>query len=188
MSGPRSPRWLAIPLGVMLAISAAGFASATQIEREKYSGEDAFSYDDCGYWIDVEVTFSGTFHIRAGKGDDESAFFAHDNYEYREVHTQRDTGDAFVISGNGVFQETKATRIEGNVFEFTSVNAGQPFRVYDGDGNLVLRDRGVIRETILFDTLGDETPGGTFLASIAFDVHGPHPGIDFDSCAMFSAP
>ena len=183
-----SPRWIAIPLGVVLALTAAATVSATIYERERYAGEDTYSYDDCGFWIDVDVTFSGSFHIRTGKGKDASAFFAHDNYELREVHTRRDTGQTFILRANGVFNETKATRVEGNVFEFTSVNAGQPFVVTDSDGNILVRDRGVIRETILFDTLGDDTPGGEFIASIAFDVHGPHPGLTFDGCGLFSEP
>jgi hypothetical protein len=44
----------------------------------------------------------------------------------------------------------------------------------------VLRDRGVIRTTILFDTLGDETPGGEFLDEIDVEVSGPHPGFFLD--------
>lgn len=188
MATRRSRRWLAIPLGAILALVAASTVSATMYQREKYAGEDAFSYDDCGFWVDVAVTFNGTAHIRTGKGKDASAFFLHDNYEYREVHTRRDTGESFILWGNGVFQETKAIRIEGNVFEFTSVNAGQPFVVTDSDGNILVRDRGVIRETLRFDTLGDGTPGGEFVASIAFEVHGPHPGLSFDGCGLFSEP
>jgi hypothetical protein len=188
MTTRRSRRWLAITVGAVLALVAASTVSATMYVSEKYAGEDAYSYDDCGFWIDVAVTFSGTAHIRTGKGKDATAFFLHDNYEYREAHTRRDTGETFILSGNGVFQETKGTRIEGTVFEFTSVNAGQPFVVTDSDGNLLVRDRGVIRETLQFDTLGDDTPGGEFVAEISFEVHGPHPGLDFDGCALFSEP
>ena len=190
MSLRRARRWLAIPLGIMLAVSAVASASATMLEGESgpYSGEDAFSYDDCGFWVDVTATFGGTAHIRVGKGDLESGFFAHDNYWWREVHVRRDTGETFILSGNGLFQETTATHIGGTIFEFTAVNAGQPFRVFDADGNLVLRDRGVIRETILFDTLGDDTPGGEFLGSLSFHVGGPHPGLDLDICTLFSEP
>jgi hypothetical protein len=188
MTTRRSRLWVAITVGAVLALAAASTASATMYDRERYGGEGAYSYDDCGFWVDVTFTFSGTAHIRTGKGKDAGAFFAHDNYSFREVHTRRDTGETFILRANGVFQETNATRIEGNVFEFTSINAGQPFVVTDSDGNVLVRDRGVIRETILFDTLGDDTPGGEFIASIAFDVHGPHPGLSFDGCGLFSEP
>jgi len=49
-------------------------------------------------------------------------------------------------------------------------------------GNLILRDRGVIRQVIQFDTLGDDVPGGAFVADVSFSAHGPHPGLDFDVC------
>lgn len=188
MATRRARRWIAIPLGAVLALTAAATVSATILERERYAGQDAYSYDDCGFWVDVAVTFSGNAHFRTGKGKDASAFFLHDNYAFREVHTRRDTGETFILRANGVFNETKGTRLQGNVFEFTSVNAGQVFVVTDSDGNVLLRDRGVIRETILFDTLGDDAPGGEFIESIAFDVHGPHPGLDFDACGLFSEP
>ena len=42
-------------------------------------------------------------------------------------------------------------------------------------GRVVLRDRGVIRETYLFDTLGDDTPGGMYIEQLGLRVSGPHP-------------
>ena len=62
----------------------------------------------------------------------------------------------------------------GTIFEFTSVNAGT-VRLSDSSGNTVLVDHGNIRTTILFDTLGDDTPGGLFVDLISETVHGPHP-------------
>lgn len=159
-------------------------AGATVVEKGHYSGTDSFFYDDCGFPVQVEVEFSGVFRIREGKHKNETAFFAHDNYSYREVHTNVDTGEFFVVSGNGNFNEVKATRVEGSVFKFTSVNAGQVFTVEDSEGNVVLRDRGVIRETILFDTGGDNLPGGTFIESIDVQVNGPHPGFFVDFCEV----
>jgi hypothetical protein len=47
-------------------------------------------------------------------------------------------------------------------------------------------DRGVIRHTFLFDTLGDSQPGGDFIVELSDDVHGPHPGFaeDFPFCEI----
>ena len=103
-----------------------------------------------------------------------NAFFAHDNYWYRETHVSED-GRTLTISGNGNFKETKAVRVEGSVFTFTSINAGQLFTVRDTDGNVVFRDRGVVSETILFDTLGDGEPGGTFIDILDSDPPRPVP-------------
>jgi hypothetical protein len=169
--------FMALPL-------AAGPVGATVILRDHYSDDYAFSFDDCGYWIDVSGHAQGTAQIRVGKGDLTSAFFLHDNYSFLETWTRRDTGTFFTLGGNGLFQETTATHVSGTIFEFTSINAGQPFLVWDSDGNLIVRDRGVIRQVLQFDTLGDGVPGGEFVADVSFSVHGPHPGLEFDVCAM----
>lgn len=165
----------------MLALTAWP-VSATVIERGPYSGTYAFSYDCDFSKINVQGEFGGTASIRVGKGSKATAFFAHDNYWFREVHTAAATQTWVMVSGNGLFQETKATPMGGSIFTFTSVNAGQPFVVTSSAGDILLRDRGAIRETILFDTGGDAVPGGTFLGSLSFDVHGPHPGLDVDLC------
>ena len=159
-------------------------AGATVVEKGHYSGTDSFFYDDCGFPVQVQVEFSGVFVIREGKHKNETAFFAHDNFSYREVHTNVDTGEFFVVSGNGNFNEVKATRVEGSVFKFTSVVAGQPFVIEDSEGNVVLRERGVIRETILFDTGGDNVPGGTFIDTVDVQLKGPHPGAFVDFCEV----
>jgi hypothetical protein len=169
---------------LLLLTVAAAPVGATVIEHEHYSDEYAFSFDDCGFWIDVEGKAEGVAHFRVGKGGLASAFFLHDNYSFVETSTRRDTGDFFTATGNGVFHETKATHVEGTIFEFTSINAGNPFSVWDSNGNLVLRDRGVVRQVLQFDTLGDDVPGGEFIKDVSFSVHGPHPGIEFDACAM----
>jgi hypothetical protein len=61
----------------------------------------------------------------------------------------------------------------------------QPFAVYDSAGNLVVRDRGSIHFHALFDTLGDDVPGGVFLQDLGADVHGPHPGFE-DFCGIIT--
>lgn len=67
------------------------------------------------------------------------------------------------------------------MFEFTSIVAGQPFVVYDSAGNLVLRDRGLAQSTVLFDTGGDDVPGGEVL-DVQTEFRGQHPGADIDFC------
>lgn len=168
----------------LITATAAGPVGATVVLRSHYSDDYGFSFDDCGFWIDVSGTADGIAHFRVGKGDLATAFFLHDKFSFLETWTRRDTGDSFTLGGNGLFQETRATHVEGTVFEFTSVVAGQPFIVWDSDGNVLLRDRGVIRQVLQFDTLGDGVPGGEFVADVSFSVHGPHPGLEFDPCAL----
>jgi hypothetical protein len=188
MAPRRIRRTLLSALGAaLLALPfAAAPVGATVILREHYSDDYAFSFDDCGYWIDVTGHAQGEAQIRVGKGTLETAFFLHDNYSYLETWTRRDTGDFFTLGANGLFQETTATHVSGTIFEFTSINAGQPFLVWDSDGNLVVRDRGVIRQVLQFDTLGDDVPGGAFIADVSFVAHGPHPGLEFDLCALLA--
>ena len=70
---------------------------------------------------------------------------------------------------------------------FTTIEAGQPCVCRDSAGNIVLRDTGVIRHHVLFDTLGDGAPGGITLDDQIVAVGGPHPGLqqtDAEFCAV----
>lgn len=178
-------RRLAGTLGVTAALGLGGApVLATTQDREFFSGTDSFSYSDCGFPVDVEVTFSGHEHVRVLKGG--QAFLGHVNVRFEEVHTNRQTGKWFVLRGKSLFHEISGTHVEGNIYEFEAIEAGQPFVVEDSDGNVVVRDRGVIRFRSLFDTLGDGMPGGELVADLGAVVHGPHEGFseDFDFCGM----
>ena len=52
------------------------------------------------------------------------------------------------------------------------------------DGDVVLRDRGVIWMRIVFDTLGDSQPGGEIRDESVIRVSGPHPGFEQDEAAF----
>ena len=65
--------------------------------------------------------------------------------------------------------------MSGSIFVFRMIFAGQPILIRDMTGRVVSRDRGVLRETSLFDTLGDDTPGGVYLEQLGLLVSGPHP-------------
>lgn len=156
-------------------------AGATVIDRETFVDEPyGFSHDDCGFQVDVEGTFNSRDHLRVGKGKTDTAFFGFSNYSFVETQTNPATGAFVTVKGNAAFHEIKATRVEGSIFKFDQVEAGQ-FRMYDSDGRLVAFDRGNIHIHILFDTEGDDVPGGIFIEELGVDVHGPH--ID-DFCAL----
>jgi hypothetical protein len=94
------------------------------------------------------------------------------------------------FQGKGLTNELKAAHVAGNVYTFTTIEAGQPFTVRNSAGQVVLRDRGVVRHRILFDTLGDSTPGGVTIDDTIIGVGGPHPSLDQtddDFCAMVRA-
>jgi hypothetical protein len=177
-------RWAVLSLAVTTALAFAQGATATVIEQQHYSDTDSFSFDDCGFTLNVEESFSGHFLLRVDKGGE--AFLVKDAFSFRNVLTNPETGEWFVIRGHGVFHETQATQVSGTIYEFTSIEAGQPFVIEDSAGNVVVRDRGVIRRTALFDTLGDGQPGAVFIQEIETVVHGPHPGFadDFPFCEI----
>ena len=50
----------------------------------------------------------------------------------------------------------------------------------------MLRDRGAIWWTVVFDTLGDSRPGGEVIAETVDRVSGPHPLFEMDDAAFCS--
>lgn len=175
-----------IPVLVCTAafVLSVGTAGATVIGHEHYSGTESSSFDDCGFTLNVESEFRGNALLRVEKGG--QAFLASDNYWFRDVLTNADTGGWFVVRGNGLFHEIKATHVRGTIYEFVAVESGQPFVIEDSAGKVVLRDRGTISFTYLFDTLGDGEPGGEFVEELEVSVRGPHPGFgdDLDFCGL----
>jgi predicted esterase len=167
----------------VISIGVAGIATprveATVVKQETFTEPYSFDYSDCGYPVHVEGEFTVTMsQLRVGKNKAESAFFYNEKHSYHEVHTNTLTGESFVQRANSTFHEVKATQVEGTVYEFTQLEAGQPFVIEDSSGRVVLRDRGVIRYHVVFDTGGDAEPGGEFIDFLGADVHGPHPGFD----------
>jgi hypothetical protein len=157
-------------------------AGAAVVVREHYSGTDEYSFDDCGFTLDVVLTFYG--HLVKSVDETGQAFPTTDAFHFRGVNTNPDTGQSFVVSGHGVFHDFTATQVDGTIYEFTAVEAGQPFVIEDAEGNVIVRDRGALRHTYLFDTLGDGQPGGNFIEETQTVVHGPHPSFDQDFCAI----
>jgi len=167
-------------LGLMLATAVAGLvvvpaAQGTIFDRFRIVDEYSFDEQICGIDVQIEGTATVAGRIRTGKGKLATAFFGHFNVDYSETWTAPD-GRFVTVTGSLLFNEVKAVPLGGNLFRFTAIEAGQPFRLYNSQGNLVLRDRGVIRSSIVFDTLGDATPGGVVVEELEPSVRGPHPG------------
>jgi hypothetical protein len=176
----RSTVRVLVAAAVLAAVVA---APAEATIRERISTESEWSFvEDCGF--PVRVTGSGTEEviIREGTNKDQGAFPVLARFTYRETWTNPATGRWFVIRGHVVFNEVEATHVEGSIFKFRFVEAGQPVVVEDSNGNVVARSNGSLHGTYLFDTLGDDQPGGEWVADLDFRVAGPHPGLDTDPC------
>jgi hypothetical protein len=176
----KAPRTL---LGLLLAsaitaLAAAPTAHSAIVDRVRFVDIPyAFEEQICGIDVQIEGTVTGQSKFRIGKGELDTAFFEHTNSAYRETWTAAN-GRSVTVTGNANFNEVRAVPLGGSVFKFTQVEAGQPFRLYDAQGNLLLRDRGAIVFTVVFDTLGDDTPGGIVIEELEPSVRGPHPGFD----------
>lgn len=166
----------------LLAALVSAPAQATVRERIHSQSEWSFT-EDCGFPVQVTGLGSELLIIREGENKDEGAFPVLVRFSYSETWTNLETGQWFVIRGHLLFNEVEATHVEGSIFEFRFVEAGQPFVVEDSDGNVVARNRGSIHGTYLFDTGGDDEPGGEWIADLDFRVAGPHPGLDKHPCA-----
>ena len=172
--------------GVLSLVLIAGAlpARAEVINHQRFA--DSFSDDDqlCGIPVHIDGEESGFFHQRVGTGDLDTLFFAHINVRTTETITNPANDKFLVIESHAAIQQTKATRVEGTIFQVSDVTAGQPFVLRDMTGAIVLHNRGAIRGTILFDTLGDDTPGGVVLDVISVRISGPHPELEMDDDAF----
>jgi hypothetical protein len=166
----------AIAVAAIVVTATAGTADATIVERGSYADGFEETLEICGLNIHLAVEFSGSYSIREGKNRSDDAFFLSDHYSALDTYTNLDNGKFLTISHDRVFQDIKATRVDGSIFEFVTHEVGQPYVVRDMDGNVVLRDRGAITMTYLFDTLGDDVPGGVWIEDLDLRIAGPHPG------------
>jgi hypothetical protein len=164
-----------------LAFAVAG-AGANVIEQQDYSDVDSFTLNDCGFVLEGVAETSGHLLFRVDRTG--QVFLAKDTYSFRTTLTNPATGRAFFLRGQGVYHEIAATPLGGTLYEVVAIEAGVPFTIVDSTGRVVLRDRGAIRITYLFDSYGDGTPGGETVDVVDVVVHGPHPSFDTDFCQL----
>jgi hypothetical protein len=177
-------RRLLLPVVVVIGLFTPTVAqAAAPYDQAHYSGSDSFTDTVCGLDVTIDVEFSGVVVIRTVKDSDGQAFLELNNYEFTETHTNLATGNQLILSGNGVFHELRGTLVEGTVWAFDALDAGM-FTVTDPDGNVLLRDRGVVRLHAIFDTLGDSQPGGVLISEDPPVFHGPHSD-DAAFCAVY---
>ena len=176
----------AMILGVAaVAIPGTAYA-APPVEHEHYEWSDSGTFVECGLTLHSEASGYGRLLVTEVAGSDGQAFLAHDNYTFRNVLTNTANGEWFLIRGRGMFKEMTGVHVEGNIWEFTAQDVGQPFVIEDSDGDIVLRDRGRVTIRVVFDTLGDGAPGGVTLEEELTGFSGPHPSITEDFCEVIT--
>ena len=167
-----------------LVFGAAG-AGATVIDQHSYSDVESFTLDGCGFTLEGVAEPNGHLLFRVDQTG--QVFLTKDAYSFRTTLTNPDTGRSFYLRGQGIYHEIAATPLGGTLYEVVAIEAGVPFTIEDSNGRVVLRDRGPIRTTYVFDSLGDSTPGGELVDVVDVVVHGPHPSFDTDFCALAAA-
>jgi len=172
-----------IPAAALLALALAVPVQAAPIEYVHYSGTDSFNFDDCGFVIHDEVVFEGVFMLKAPRTEGAPPRYF-DNYH--SIETLTANGRTATIEHQGLYKDLHITLVEGTIYEFVAMEAGQPFVVRDGDGNILIRDRGVLVTTFRVDTQGDtDLSNDVFIEgswSLLKDA-GSHPGFYIDFCA-----
>jgi len=178
-------RSVALPavLAMMVVMVGAVPAHATDFDSGHFSFEESVEEDLCGIEVRRDTVASGHFRDRTGKGDLDQAFFGQASFKFTDTFTNLATDASFSIEGKLTSMDVKATPLGGNVFEFRFRESGT-IVVRDMAGDVVLRDRGAIWVTIVFDTLGDSMPGGEVLDETVDRVSGPHPLFDMDEAAF----
>jgi hypothetical protein len=176
---------------VAIAMVAAGAvpAHATIVERDRISGSYDFSFDDCGFEVQVHGSYEDDYRIREGKAqanDTATPFFFMSRSTFEETLTGN--GTTITVRGGQTYNEIKATYVEDAVFEFVR-QVAENVALYDANGKLVARDRGIIRFTYTFDKQDHpREPGGEFIELIDVQTRGPRDLenlSDEDFCALF---
>ena len=183
------PRLLAMSaaLALIVPLSVPAASAAPPEENTKYSYDDTFRDRFCGLRLLVHEVGGGHFMLFPIEESDGQAWLGHDNYWFRTVFTNRDNGESVVISGRGIFKELTGTQVDGDIWEFTAIEAGQPFVLRDSSGEVILRDRGLLRFRAIYDVLGDGQPGGELIEHEVTQSAGPHPGFDGSTCDLLTS-
>lgn len=194
---------------MVLTAAVATPASAGESQAGSYYDPPS-RYDDSGTYdpgcagLDLTARWRqrGVASNRNVRGTDGQAFFASNDYRFREVWVDNPTGKTVItIRGAFDFEEVAARRVRtssvpkdlvppeglvGPIDVFRSVEKGGQV-VRDDRGKVLYRDKGVVVYRELFDTLGDSQPGGTPLSFEPVKIIGPHPLMDIDLCDVASA-
>jgi hypothetical protein len=169
-------------LAIAVAIPQA--ASAAPIVREHYSGGDTWVAEECGLLIETTVAFEGLFMLKSGHAGDPTPYYF-DNYKATVVQKNVATGDWITVLQNGLYKDLRIEHVDGTVYEFVAIETGRPFRILDSQGNVVVRDMGLLATRFRVDTLGDDDLSNDVFIESSWELlkdAGSHPGFYADYC------
>lgn len=167
----------------LLTVTALAVPTAAQAQPEgfeHYSDSISFDTTDCGFPMHVDVTFEGLEMFKSNKSGGPTLLM--DNYHVLETVTANDR--TLTIEHQGLIKETSIELVEGTIYQVEVMESGQPFVMRDAEGNVLVRDRGLLRVTYQVDTADpDEWVDVEGSFELLAD-HGSHPAFYFDFCAV----
>jgi hypothetical protein len=173
-----------LAIAAVLAAAWAVPAQAEIYENIREAGSFSEDFEECGKQLRSDVVFSASSLTRTGKHDLDTAFFGHFQVDFVDTITNLANGKFYTIEGHVLNKDVKAIAQGGTLFVFDTIEVGRPFTVTDMSGETRIRERGQLRFTYLFDTLGNDgpdgtpVPGGITLEDLDVKVAGPHAGFE----------
>ncbi|GAA2722095.1 hypothetical protein [Cellulomonas aerilata] len=180
----RKSPWIAAVTAVLAAGGTAS-AHAAPSRWEITSGTEEFSFEICGRDWTAVSTFTERLKWRQPReaGAPRLQVAA---YQYRVEFTA--DGVTLTTEGHGLFKDRRATHVEGTVWQFDVADLGVPYSLYDPDGRLLVRDRGVATSSFRVDTQGDVDLDNDVLVDegpVLVEA-GEFPSLTFDFCALIA--
>ena len=172
-------RRLVVMASTLLMVAAVGTSSAMaeQLERDRYSGSDAGTWNDCGHTYEFEGHWEGLFTLKSGRAGDPTPYLT-DNYSWHWINRNPANGKWFSERGNGLYKDVRITHLEGTVYRFIAHESGSPFTIRTSDGEKVSVDRGLLVFQFDVDTKGDADLENDVFLDDSFRLlgdHGAHP-------------
>lgn len=171
-------------LSVFAAALAASLVPAAAEAKLDDSGRFPASFvdtvDDCGF-EGIVHTFDGVlvYKLRTIVDNGDRQWLFQGNSHVTETFTNPVNGRWFTLKSNVNHRETDGHHVSGTIWEFSTMGSGASFTVIDANGRVVYRDSGTYRTTFLFDTVGDDQPGGELLSEELTDLNGRFADIDW---------
>jgi hypothetical protein len=167
-----------LAIAAVLAAAWAVPAQAERYENIRESGSFSEEFEECGKQFREDVVYSTRTLTRSGKHDLETAFFGHFQVDAVTTVTNLANGKFYTVEFHSLVKDTKAVPQGGSLFVFDTIEVGQPYTLKDMSGETVIRERGQLRYTYLFDTEGDDVPGGIGLEDLDLKIAGPHAAFE----------
>ena len=178
---------VAVVAAVLAAAALAPATSAAPLVREHYSGTDSWEDDGCGFTIHGEATFEGVFMLKQPRTDGAPPYLF-DNYSV--IVTLTANGRTVTITNQALYKDLRITHVDGTVYQFVSIESGQPFVGVGDDGTVLFHDRGLLKTGFVVDTLGDTDLDNDVFIDGSFEVlldAGRHPVFHADICPALEA-